>query len=167
MADHQVIINSQIYKLIPLGLCKCGCERKTSIAKATHRKRKLLKGRAKMYISGHNKAKNSRHLRGGHITAKGYIRILKPNHHLSDQNGYVYEHRLIAETILGRKLVKGETIHHKNGDKTDNRPENLAIFNGSGEHTRFHYSLIPKKIKLKEPIKPRIHKRDCNGRFSK
>jgi hypothetical protein len=41
---------------------------------------------------------------------------------------YEFEHILIYESMLGRHLVAGETIHHRNGIKDDNRPENLELW---------------------------------------
>ena len=58
---------------------------------------------------------------------RGYIKILAPENPGADGNGYVQEHRLVAERAIGRRLRSNEVVHHINGDSLDNRNCNLLI----------------------------------------
>lgn len=51
-----------------------------------------------------------------------------PEHPRAGRSAYVFEHILVAEEILGRHLFQEESIHHINGVRDDNRPENLELW---------------------------------------
>ena len=72
------------------------------------------------------------------LKSDGYVLVrIGVTHPWADPNGYIMEHILVLCSAIGRRLVSGEVIHHKNGDLTDNRLENLELMTNS-EHSTMH-----------------------------
>ena len=67
----------------------------------------------------------------------GYISAYKPDHPFASRNR-VLEHRLIMEKHIKRYLLPEERVHHINGDKADNRIENLNLFSSESKHQIYH-----------------------------
>ena len=89
--------------------------------------------------------------KGGTYKSRQYVYIYKPTHPFAVDKNYIREHRFIAEQKLGRYLTRKEIIHHINGIKDDNRPENLYLFSSEREHQLFEQS--KNKPKLKSNLK--------------
>jgi hypothetical protein len=69
------------------------------------------------------------HWKGGRTYHKrGYLMIHAPDHPRARNGSYVFEHILVMEAVLGRDLFPDETVHHRNGLRDDNRPENLELW---------------------------------------
>lgn len=74
----------------------------------------------------------------GKTFLNGYIAIYMPEHERAFDNGCVYEHILVAEKILDRKLKEQECVHHKDKNRTNNSPDNLMIFKTNEDHIAYH-----------------------------
>lgn len=81
-----------------------------------------------------NSGKNNGMFKSGRVNkSSGYIAILvKPYK-------YDLEHRLIMEKHIGRKLLPEEIVHHINGNRKDNRIENLMLLPNKSEHALLHW----------------------------
>lgn len=126
-------------------LCKCGCKQETN--------------KGKQYISGHNLKTLPRSEKHCHKISEAQKRAwatkrkrMPVGSKNKDVNGYVRvkviegngewlkEHVLVMEQYLDRKLVNGESIHHINGIRDDNRIENLCLCKNKSEHKRIEDS---------------------------
>ena len=114
------LLNGKTYKEISLLMNK-------SIAALHHAKNRYLKiGRQNQGMArGINRP-----------NFKGY-RYNSSHGYIVDGKSLRYEHRIIMEKFLGRRLQSNEVIHHINEDKTDNRLENLQVTNRS-DHKKLH-----------------------------
>ena len=62
----------------------------------------------------------------------------EPKHPRANSNGLYPLHRVLAENKIGRLLNRGEDVHHKDGNKSNNHPSNLEVLSGA-EHTALHH----------------------------
>ena len=90
--------------------------------------KKLSKSQYTRCQSCAQKGKLNHAYKHGHLVQKyRYKYIYMPEHPFSGKDGKVAEHRLVMEKHLGRYLFNNEEIDHINGDKQDNRIQNLRL----------------------------------------
>lgn len=89
------------------------------------------------------------------LSSHGYVRLFEPEHPNADHTGRVYEHTFVMSKSLRRALVDNENVHHKNGDKQDNRLENLELWSTSqpyGQRVSDQVAWAKEIIALYEPL---------------
>lgn len=91
-------------------------------------------------------------------TGGGYRMVYAPEYPHADRRGYVLEHRLVMAGIIGRPLLPEEQVHHINGIRDDNRPENLELWtrsHPSGQRVTDKVAWAEQMLRLYAPEKLR------------
>lgn len=96
---------------------------------------------------------------GKRMTSRGYRQLFMPDHPRADSSGYVMEHIIVWEKATGTQLPQNCCIHHLNGNKSDNRIENLCVMLHSA-HTVFHHTGAKRSEETKEKISKAMRRKN-------
>ena len=97
----------------------CGCWSRENSRKLAY---KNIAGKKKLSLNGSLPRR---------ITGQGYVKVHDREHPRADKGGFVVEHAKVMSEHLGRDLLPHENVHHLNGDRADNRIENLELWSKS------------------------------------
>lgn len=119
---------------ISYGYCHCGCGEKTNIAQYTDPKYGWMKGEPLKYLHNHHfRGKRNVNYNMGFTYDKKTKRWF-----IHCREGRYQYARAVMECHLKRNLISEEVVHHINGDSTDDRIENLMLFENNAEHMKHH-----------------------------
>ena len=136
----------KVYESFRLGFCDCECGEEITI--------RSTDGYLKRF-------KHHHHTRGKHAKigekglnwkggifpdSRGYLLMYKPDHPNADKKGYVYIHRWVMSEFLGRPLLDGEEVHHKDGNIKNHDISNLQLLSNS-EHSSLTNKDRERKLK--------------------
>ena len=99
--------------------------------------------------------------KGGRVKRQGYVYLLDESRY--EKRGfsrYKAEHQIIAEAKYGRKINKDELVHHLNGVRDDNRPENLVIIKRKGHETWTYAKTLQERIRQLEELCQKLQSRE-------
>lgn len=103
-----------------------------------------------------------------HISSHGYVKVyIGRDNPKADSSGYAYEHRMVAEQILGRDLKPSEIVHHADGNRANNDPRNIGIHSSIRHHLNQHRSPDSSLQKLNESNCIVMCGCGCEGTFLK
>jgi hypothetical protein len=132
--NYDTATNAELAKIIP-GKSKYGIYKKAY--------KMGLRKNAEVEFKNRSEARSgprAANWKGGvRMTRNGYRQIRAPGHPRSDSAGYVMEHIIVWEINTGIQVPKNCCVHHLNGNKADNRIENLCLME-FGAHTTFHHN---------------------------
>lgn len=81
----------------------------------------------------------------------GYIREYNPFHPYGSRRGLVMQHRLVVERKIGRILSRSEVVHHLDGDRTNNHPDNLELMENQSHHIKHEHKEKRNARYLRDP----------------
>jgi len=155
---------SKIRKYCSPDCCYKSETRKEILRKVATGKNNFWFGKKRPEHSKKMSGENNYNWKGGISYNSGYRYILKPDHPFCNARKQVREHRLVMEKYLGRYLDFNELVHHINGNKLDNRIENLRIVS-LGEHNKIHPRISGER--LSKILKERWANPDFREKMSK
>lgn len=119
---------------------QCGNEYRVKVVRLEYGLKKYCSDRCR--IEGLQKAPRKRGSEKRYVEKKGYVRVIDWS---TGKRRFIIEHRLVMEKEIGRPLTRAERVHHINGDRADNRIENLRLYSSQGEHIRMEH---PEQVAL-------------------
>lgn len=94
-------------------------------------------------------------------TSSGYVLVCVPGHPRASRHGnYVFEQIIVWEKLNGKSLPEGWVVHHINGRKGDNRPQNLMAMPFKNHHSDFLLQATRKRVR---ELEDQIKRLECQG----
>lgn len=129
-------------------ICHCGCGKPIP-------ERPWHKRHPSRFLHGHaQRGKRAYGWKGGRrVTKRGYVLIWKPDHPNCMASGYMFEHRFVWEQANGRLLTRDEDVHHIDGDRQNNAPENLIALPKEQHQKEHRHRRKYRRLRESYPLK--------------